>query len=367
MYCLKKRWVLVGIGAGLGNQLFQYAFARYVQSQTSRRVLLFSWAHLPISLRYFDGIMKLIFRGDRAALRGLKSPGVFRYLALDNFAISLKTMSPLRSWLLFRSGARLSRFLPFSIQFIDAHDPSVHMESLSSDKSVLVFLGSWWNGIIVNQIRDLLVDDLQFVSVPSTRSQELATQISATPNAVALHLRRNWGAGGSDVTDKGQRLYTGLHTMRSLPADYYAQAIPLVERKLHRPTFFVFADNIKKARGLLASLPQRSAFVYIDPAGRMPWEDLYLMQQCQHFVLSNSTFAWWGAWLGTVRRIQQTSLIIMPSIWYVGSDESHSRCMQIGDNTIRNTSSKKLFVPNILFFTWQHITVYIFIIKHHAQ
>ena len=67
----------------------------------------------------------------------------------------------------------------------------------------------------------------------------------------------------------------------------------------------------------------------------MPWEDLYLMQQCQHFVLSNSMFAWWGAWLGTARRTQPKPLIIMPTIWYDGFDENFSRRMQIGDDTIR--------------------------------
>ena len=338
MYCLKKKLVLVRITAGLGNQLFQYAFARYIQSQTSRRVVLFSGEYLPISLRYFDGVMKLIFRGDRAAFRWIKSPPFFRYQALDKFAISLETISPVRSWFLIRAGVRLSRFWPSFFQVVKNQPVlvySAYMESLSSDKTILVFQGSWWDGTIVNRIQDLLVDDLQFVSVPSTKSQELEAKIKTTPNAVALHLRRNWGDGGSDVTDKGQRLHTWLPNLRTLSADYYAKAISLVERKLHRPTFFVFTDNLKKAKTLLACLPQRSVFVYIDPAGRMPWEDLYLMQQCQHFVVSNSTFAWWGAWLRAARKPQQKPLIIMPTIWYGTTDASFSRRLQIGDNTIR--------------------------------
>ena len=248
--------IFVKTGAGLGNQLFHYAFARYVQSRTSKRVVLFSWDSFPRSFEYFEGMMRVILRGnkeDEDLLLGLKRPRAIRYPGLHHFAISLELMPALRSWFLIRS-LMLLRFLPFSFQFISHpttnHEPPLNMASLLSDRGVFIFHGEWWNGTIVNQIRDLLVDDLQFVSVPSTRSQELATEIRATPNAVALHLRCGWGDGGSDVDDTGQKRDTGLYAFRSLSADYYAQAIPLVERKLHRPTFFVFADDLKKAKAL---------------------------------------------------------------------------------------------------------------------
>jgi hypothetical protein len=40
------------------------------------------------------------------------------------------------------------------------------------------------------------------------------------------------------------------------------------------------------------------------------------MTRCQHFIIPNSTFAWWAAWLGE----KQGTLIYAPERWF-GTDE----------------------------------------------
>jgi len=42
------------------------------------------------------------------------------------------------------------------------------------------------------------------------------------------------------------------------------------------------------------------------------WEDLWMMSMCKHYVISNSTFSWWGAWLGA----SSNSIIIAPDTWF---------------------------------------------------
>ena len=329
--------ILVEVGNGLGNQLFHYAFARYVQRKTARSVFLARAASEP--LRSLKLIMKFVLRGDVDSLRQLKHPAFFRYFALDQFAIPLRIIPRWRVDFLIQ-GSKLTRvFLPSSALHCQYQYRMPIAEHVVYDKKHVLYCGSWWYAAMVNHVRDLLVEDLQFVSLPSNKSQELAAKIKARPNAVALHLRCGWGDGNYDTTDKGQRMYTGHDRFRSLSADYYAKAISLAENKLTKPTFFVFTDDLKKARALLAGLPQRSAFVYVDPAGRAPWEDLYLMQHCAHFILSNSTFAWWGAWLMLARGSKKTPLIVMPDTWN-SVDPDLGQRLQMTDDTIR--------IPNTL-------------------
>ena len=55
----------------------------------------------------------------------------------------------------------------------------------------------------------------------------------------------------------------------------------------------------------------RSVFVDHNK-GNESFVDMWLMSLCQHHIVANSSFSWWGAWLNRSKRKQ----VFAPSPWY---------------------------------------------------
>jgi hypothetical protein len=147
-------------------------------------------------------------------------------------------------------------------------------------------------------IRQQLQQDL-VMSVPQDRDNlTMATQINST-ESVALHVR--WFDAGD-----------GAHSSNMSRA-YYAAAIPQLLAKIPGAHFFVFSDRPSDAAALLEPLMGGQPFTLVHHNAKTgkAEADFWLMRQCRHFIIGNSTFAWWAAWLGEQER--QDTQVFAPS------------------------------------------------------
>jgi hypothetical protein len=92
--------------------------------------------------------------------------------------------------------------------------------------------------------------------------------------------------------------------------EYYTESMKRIYARVKDPTVFVFSDDLGWCmNNLRFDCP--TTFVGHEYAGKGFSEYLYLMTCCKHFVIPNSTFAWWGVWLSDSK-----GTIVAPKRWF---------------------------------------------------
>lgn len=140
-----------------------------------------------------------------------------------------------------------------------------------------------------------------FVPVPAASPENAAMAARITNStSVSLHVRR------------GDYLALGAHGVCSQA--YYNAALDHVAARLpEAPTVFVFSDDPGWAHDNLP-LPFEKQVVDLNGAAT-DYEDLRLMSRCQHNVIANSSFSWWGAWLNP----NPDKIVTAPATWFAAS------------------------------------------------
>ncbi len=265
-----SRKVVVRLKGGLGNQLFCYAAARRLAWVNDAELVL-------------DAVTG--FKFDHLYQRTY-ALGIFRIPA--RMATPPEQMEPLGRLRRLIS-RKLSERKPLAhrryIQQVGVDfDPGIVTLRLQEGTTYFDAFGQseWYFA----DIRELLLQDLAMLAPSDQSNLEIAKQIEASPS-VALHVR--WFDAGDAAHSSNMSLA------------YYAQAIRLLLSKVGRVHFFIFSDKPEQAAALLAPLMQGQSCTVVRHnagSGANPEADFWLMRQCRHFIIGNSTFAWWAAWLG---------------------------------------------------------------------
>lgn len=279
--------ILVRLEGGLGNQLFQYAAGRSVALATGRGLLLDGSAipHGPTMRRYELG--SLAIAGEPAGLLsrfavraqvGARLPAAVRRMA--------RAVAPHRWHLLRDTGMALDD----------------RLYSLPGD---LVLEGPWQSAAYADRdpaVSAALRQDFALRAPLTGRVAAVAAEIGGC-EAVCVHVRR-----GDYLSTPA---ITAVHGV--LPLDYYSAATERIAAVVGSPTFFVFSDDLPWAKSHLR-LPGPTRFVDA-AAGEPPTIDQRLMASCRHFVIANSTFSWWAAWLGAA----SDKIVIAPQRWFAAA------------------------------------------------
>lgn len=141
-------------------------------------------------------------------------------------------------------------------------------------------------------------------------------------NAVGIHIRR------SD-SRYNEELYQNICT-----TEYYHGAISYILERVPDAKFFVFSNEPKWIKSWIKEILRsfinddmsddeiralRERCVLVEANDEYTsYLDMFLLSKCQHNILSNSSFSWWGAWINE----NPNQMIVAPSTWLNGVDSN---------------------------------------------
>lgn len=261
--------VIIGFGCGLGNQMFQYAF--YLSLKKRHPEL-----EVKADIYYAFSKEHNGFELDRVF--GINLPGCTRKERKKYSDI------PIRKTKFTQIIIRLKHSLGvYKKSFYHQPDyteyfPDVYQISRSQPKYLL---GIWANENYFKDLKAELQLDIFKFQLPLNKSSKIYKQHILGSCSISIHVRR------------GDYIQYGNYVLGKA---YYSKAIAYMEEHLQsKIQYFVFSDDMSYARNLFSDMSNVEYVVGND--GNNSWMDMYLMSLCQHNIIANSSFSFWGAYL----------------------------------------------------------------------
>ncbi len=267
---MSKRKLYSRVIGGLGNQLFIYAFAKAYSIRNN------------ITL-YFD--LKSGYKKDEFGREPL----------LKKFFENIEEASYFDILVFFftKKFPFLSKLI-FKAVLVYETNPKEFVDIFSQDNTKFKKIFTQGNFQSYDYFSDFEIQiksGINFFFSKTDLIYQLANTINAT-NSVCVHVRR-------------------IDYVYKLDLEYYLQAFREMERHISNPVFFIFSDDIKWCK---SNFPSEYPINFITHDVSEEIADLWLMTLCKNFIIANSSFSWWGAWLSS----NETKCVIAPDAMQLG-------------------------------------------------
>lgn len=259
--------VCIKIKGGLGNQLFQYAFIKSVSKRNGVDFFIDSTSYAWKKTRSFK---------------------------LNNFDIILNEKIE----------------TDYTKHIIEHPDMSFNKEYLNNKNCY--FEGYFQNELYFKDIKEELRHELNLTGKLNLNNKQFIflNKISKT-NSVAIFFRRGDYLNLQDIYNQ-------------CTFDYYNKSMKYLSLKIENPVYFIFSDDIKwvkenfKINNEHYFVSDEDLFIEEEDSfdNKNDMIDFYLSMNCKHFIITNSTFAWWAAWLSNR---EKNKYIIFPKIWFTNN------------------------------------------------
>jgi len=296
--------IITRLVGGLGNQMFEYAAARWLALKHKTELKIDIHNYKTDSFRRYGLSCFNIEATVASPAEILKLFPMEGLLQLAGEYVGSRGESILRS-LYYRTGFHrnlVGRYYSYDPREPD-HSPLLQGRVIAQRHfhydpdfvrcpDNVYITGYWISEKYFSGIENVIRNDFSFKMPISGRNQEIAEIIQGC-NSVSVHIRR---------TDKvSDPLY------EETDLQYCTKAIRYMNKHLDDPHYFIFSDDINWVK---TNLRYSGAITFVDiNDDHHNYEDLRLMSLCKHNIIAESSFSWWGAWLNS----NQEKVVISPN------------------------------------------------------
>ena len=280
---MKKKKIIVFLRGGIGNQLFMYATARALSLKNDAELVVDDWSGFII-----DKVYKRSFE-------------------LKNFKIQARLVSKFEILFflfyrlnnrIFKSLTKLSKIF-FGIQILTETDLAKYLPEL---KDITLKNCNWLNGLwqspkYFENYKEILYKELIPPEPISQKFLKIGRKmISEESVAVGIRLYEERPKNYSGPDDK---------IKRSLEIN---NVLNKIKNEIPNANFYIFSIKNSKFLNEL-KLPKNTMKITAENGFDDTVNTLWLLSQCKHHVMTNSSFYWWGAWLSNCKHYKSKQLI----------------------------------------------------------
>ena len=277
--------IIVQLLGGMGNQMFQYAAGRQLALKNDSTFKL-------------DTIILMDWRPGRHLVNRSFDLDIFR---LVPEIATKKDIAPYNPQLMSKAEKIL-----FHFKLKIGYSPSYKEKHFHFDNEVVTLKGNqylaglWQSYKYFENIEDVIRTDFEFKKKLGPKAAQLFTKINEC-NSVCINVRRADYVSVKQTAD----------VLGFIGLDYYKKAIDILINKINDAHIFIFSDDIQWCKQSLVIDKHPVMYVDHNYAGEKFSDYFQLMIACSHFIIPNSTFGWWAAWLSK----SPGKIIIAPKKW----------------------------------------------------
>lgn len=270
--------IIIKLSGGLGNQMFQYAFGKILSYENCLDLKLDIGAYINQDNQEFRNYSLDIF----------------------NFNVAFASQQEIDSVIGNKIKQTINKFSnKININILNNyyHESKFEIQSHLIKLNKKAYLDGYWQSPkYFERFSSIITKDFTFKNNIPLQFQEIKNEI-LTNNSVALHIRR------------GDYVNNPIHFYDS--SEYLKAALNLLSSKFSNDLkVYVFSDDLPWCQSNLPSLFPKIEISFCSTLSSE--NDFKLMSFCKHFVIANSTFSWWAAYLG--KFVDKT--VIAPKKWF---------------------------------------------------